>query len=69
MPDSLRRSDYGRAIQEHIAVHQLEEGDSIVSFDCVTDRGEPFDRSLSKGRHVLPLYGGLDCMSASGRIT
>ena len=54
----MRESFYGRNIQEHIRMRQIEEKDSLWEFPCYRDDGNVFDWRGLKGRQVLLLYGG-----------
>ena len=63
----MRESFYGRNIQEHIRMRQIEERDSLWEFPCYRDDGNIFDWHGLKGRPVLLLYGGLGCMGEDGR--
>lgn len=65
-PD-MRESLYGRCIMEHIRTRQIEEGDSLWRFPCVQQDGEDFDWSVTDGKRLLVLYGGLGCMGKNGR--
>ncbi|RHJ91355.1 hypothetical protein [Parabacteroides bouchesdurhonensis] len=63
----IQNSAYGKNIREHLQTTQIEEEDSIFTFDCVTDDGQKFDWNELADKQVLLLYGGLSCMGNDGR--
>ncbi len=68
IPRRMRRSPYGRSIALHLRTHQLTEGDRAVVLGGWREAdGKPFDWSSLREGYTLLLYGGLDCMGASGR--
>ena len=58
----MRESFYGRNIQEHIRMRQIEERDSLWEFPCYRDDGNIFDWHGLKGRPVLLLYDAWEKM-------
>lgn len=67
LPDNMKESFYGECIKKHLDTVQVEEGDSLLRFYCIDDKGMDFDWSVTDGKKVLLLYGGLGCMGESGR--
>lgn len=67
LPAAMRRSPYAESIRRHIEARQIAEGDRLLPFEAVTERGEAFDWKSLEGRRVLLLYGGLGCMGEWGR--
>lgn len=63
----LARSFYAGLIREYVDTKQVGEGRRLVTFPCVTADGRPFDWKTIRGKQVLLLYGGLDCMGVHGR--
>lgn len=63
----MQESDYGKNIKEHLQTKQIQEGDSIYTFPCVQTDGKAFDWTITKGKQLLILYGGLGCMGKDGR--
>lgn len=67
LPAEMQDSFYGRCIRGHIETDQIEEGDPVVEFPCVTIDGSEFDWSVAEGKQLLMLYSGLSCMGEWGR--
>lgn len=61
------KSFHGRLLREYVRTKQVGEGDKLVPFPCQTADGRPFDWKTTRGKAVLLLYGGLDCMGPQGR--
>lgn len=67
LPASLRRNRYAEAIRLHLRCRKIEPGGRIRDFTFRTPQGNRVRLSDYKGRQLLLLYGGLDCMGESGR--
>lgn len=67
LPPEIQQSNYGRSILYHIESEQIEEGDAYHDFEAIDSEGKKFQFSTLKNKHILLLYGGLDCMGKSGR--
>lgn len=63
----MQASFYAKNIREHLRTKQIQKGDSIYQFPCVQIDGKQFDWSLTNGKQLLILYGGLGCMGKDGR--
>ena len=67
LPDNMKNSPYGKSILLHINSEQIEEGSRFYDFEAITSEGDKFELSSLKGKNVLFLYGGLDCIREGGR--
>ncbi len=63
----LQESFYGKNIRQHLQTKQIQEEDSIYKFPCIQRDGKEFDWSITRGKQLLILYGGLGCMGEAGR--
>lgn len=63
----MQESYYGRNIKEHLQTRQIQEGDYIKEFPTVQTNGKEFNWSITNGKQLLILYGGLGCMGRDGR--
>lgn len=64
----MQESFYGKNIREHLLAQQIQEGDAISTFPCIDADGKQFNWSISEGKQLLILYGGLGCMGENGRL-
>lgn len=55
------------ALRRFVECEPLREGDALLEFPCTQADGTPFDWSVTRGKQVLLLYGGMDCMREHGR--
>lgn len=68
LPKEIQESDYGKSIKFHINSKQIEIGDEFYNFQATQSNGKPFQLSNLKGKNILLLYGGLDCIQERGRV-
>lgn len=62
LPDDVKTSYYGRILRKYIDTEQVCEGDTMSSFECVTNEGVAFDWHTLDGKRILLIYEGLSCM-------
>tara|TARA_B100000809_G_scaffold262926_1_gene314988 strand:+ start:1685 stop:2512 length:828 start_codon:yes stop_codon:yes gene_type:complete len=67
LPIETQESSYGESIKLHINSKQIQEGDDFYNFQAIDSNGNPFQLSNLKGKDILLLYGGLDCIRENGR--
>lgn len=67
LPEEMQKSETGLNIKVHLETEQLAEGNTLFTFPCQDEKGNPFDWETLKGKQVLLLYGGLGCMGSEGR--
>lgn len=67
LPGQQRESEYAQLVQMHINTAQVRVGDTFCDFEAKDLNGNAFTLSSLKNKNILLLYGGLDCMGATGR--
>jgi peroxiredoxin len=67
LPKDLQESNYGKSLLLHINSQQIEENSKYYDFEGVDSDGNKFQFSSLKGKTILFIYNGLDCMGKTGR--
>ena len=57
LPGNLRHSECAKAIKEHIATSQIEEGAEFVPIDVVDTHGNKFVWDEHRNKNILLIYG------------
>lgn len=63
----MQASFHGQRLKAYVETRQIREGDTLSPFPCTQSDGRAFDWNTIRGKQVLLIYGGLECMGAEGR--
>lgn len=67
IPQTIQYSEYGKLVFKYIYTKQIAEGDALYYFPALKPDGQMLDWPAIRGKQVLLLYGGIQCMGEEGR--